>query len=255
MTQGTDTSVHANNASFSGAGSNWSRTTFATVASAVQRLSMAAWPSSASVDARGTYRVFLRNSHTVAGDSIDVQLQWGITSSVIFNDVVRLSANTNLQYTDLGLVQIPAGFDPVYDGPSGVELPVSGAFFAVSARRNSGSGNLDMDCLLFVPADDRLQFVKWPASAGGTDIFILEGGPRPSAYCTSAAGNLLSTQPIELVGGGLMLTPGRTNRLFFVRDLGTGVAAAGTGDSLTATTTITPSYFPRYLLPVRPVAS
>lgn len=255
MTQGTDTTTQANSASFSGSGNNWARTTFATVASAAVRLSTTAFPSSASTDARGTYRVFLRNRHTVGGDSIDVQLQWGISATPTFNDVIRLPANVNIQYTDLGIVQIPVGYDPVYDGLSGVEIPAAGAYFGVSVRRNSGSGNFDADCLLFMPADDRMQFIKWPTSAGGTDIFVAEGGPRPAVYSTTSGGNLISTQPIEIVGGGLMITPGRTNRLYFARDLGSTVAAAGGADDLTASTTITPSYYPRYLAPLKPVST
>jgi hypothetical protein len=253
MTQGTDTTTQANSASFSGAGNNSSRTTFATVPTSTTRLSTAAFPGSASVDARGTSRVFLRYRKTVAGDTITVQLVWGNSTSAILNDVITLPGNTAIQYADLGLVQIPAGYDPVYDGLTGVEIPASGAYVSVSAKRGAGTGNLDMDCLLFMPADDRLELVKWPASAGGTDIFVLEGGPRPGAYQTTSGGNLISNQPIEIAGGGLMLTPGRTNRLFFARDLGTGVAAAGTSDDLTASTTITPFYYPRYLAPVRPV--
>jgi hypothetical protein len=255
MTQGTDTTTQANSASFSGAGNNSSRCTFATVPTSATRISTTAFPASASVDARGTYRVFLRNRKTIAGDTITVQLTWGSSALTILNDVITLPGNTAIQYADLGMVQIPAGYDPVYDGLSGVEIPAAGAFIAVSAKRGAGSGNLDMDCLLFMPADDRLEFIKWPASAGGTDIFVAEGGPRPAAYSTTSGGNLISTTPIEIVGGGLMLTPGRTNRLFFARDLGTGVAAAGTSDDLTASTTITPSYYPRYLAPVRPVAT
>jgi hypothetical protein len=255
MTQGTDTTTQANSASFSGAGNNSSRTTFATVPTSTTRLSTAAFPGSASVDARGTYRVFLRNRKTIAGDTITVQLLWGNSTSGILNDVVTLPSNTSIQYTDLGLVQIPAGYDPVYDGLTGVEIPAAGAYISVSAKRGAGSGNLDTDVLLFMPADDRMEFVKWPASAGGTDIFVLEGGPRPGAYQTTSGGNLISNQPIEIAGGGLMLTPGRTNRLFFARDLGSLVAAAGTSDDLTATTTITPFYYPRYIGGFRPVAT
>lgn len=253
MTQGTDTATQANSASFSGSGNNSSRCTFTTVPTSATRISTTAFPASASVDARGTYRVFMRYRKTVAGDTITVQMVWGNSSVSLQNDVVTLAGNAGFQYADLGLVQLPAGYDPVYDGLSGTEIPVAGGFFSVSAKRGAGTGNLDMDCLLFMPADDRLEFIKWPSSAGGTDVFIAEGGPRPAAYSTTSGGNLISTQPIEIVGGGMMLTPGRTNRLYFVRDLGSLVAAAGGNDDLTASTTLTPSYYPRYLAGLRPV--
>lgn len=255
MTQGTDTTTQVNSATFSGSSNNSSRTTFATVPTSATRLSTTTFPASASTDARGVYRVFLRNRHTVGTDVITVQLLWGNSTTSIQNDVITLPLNTAVQYADLGLVQIPAGYDPVTDGLSGVEIAAQGAFVSVSARRASGSGNFDTDVLLFVPADDRFETVKMPTSMGGTDIIVLEGGPRPGGYQTTSGGNLISNQPIELAGGGMMITPNRTNRLFFIRDLGTGVAAAGTSDDLTATTTITPSYYPRYVGGFRPAST
>jgi hypothetical protein len=138
-----------------------------------------------------------------------VQLQWGTSSPVISNDIVTLPADANLKYIDLGLVQFPGGYDPVTDGPSGVELPATGTFLALYARRNSGSGSLDMDVFLFVPADDRFEIIKWPTlQAFTTDIFVAEGGPRPAAYCLDTTGFIRTTETIEISGGGMMITPG-----------------------------------------------
>jgi len=255
MTQGTDTTTQANSASFSGSGNNYSRCTFGTP-SGQQRLSINPWPSGSSNDYRGTYRVFLRCRQNTASDSIDVQLQWGTSSPVISNDIVRVPGDVQIKYLDLGLIQFPAGYDPVTDGLSGVELAVQGTFLAVYVRRNSGTGTFDMDLLLFMPADDRLEFVKWPTlQAFSTDIYIAEGGARPAAYCLDTTGYIRTTETIEIAGGGLMITPGRANRVFFVRDLGTGVASAGTSDSVTATHVLTCSYYPRYLGGFRPAAS
>lgn len=256
MTQGTDTTTQANSASFSGTGNNWSRCTFGTPSGQV-RLSANPWPSGSSVDYRGTYRVLLRCRKTTGADSIDVQLQYGTSAANVSNDIVSIpNSDTNLKYIDLGLIQFPSGYDPVTDGLSGVELAVQGTYLAVYARRNSGAGNLDMDLLLFLPADDRQEMIKWPElQAFTTDIFVAEGGPRPAAYCLDTTGYIRTTQTIEITGGGMMITPGRTNRLFFARDVGTGTAATGTGDSITATSTLTCSYYPRYLGGFRPAAS
>jgi hypothetical protein len=106
MTQGTDTTTQANSASFSGAGNNSSRTTFATVPHlndpAVNR----------SVPWFGQRRrpaapigCSCANRKTVAGDTITVQLVWGNSTSAILNDVITLPGNTAIQYADLGLVQ------------------------------------------------------------------------------------------------------------------------------------------------------
>lgn len=256
MTAGTDTALQANSATYSGSGQNSMRCTFATNATLLQRVSINPFPAGSSTDYRGTYRAFLRHRKTVGGDSIDVQLQWGSSSPAIANDIVTLPADALSKYVDLGLVQFPGGYDPVTDGESGVELAAQGTFLSVFARRNSGSGALDFDVLLLVPADDRLTFVKWPTTqAFGTDVYVVKGGPRPAAYCLDGpSGYIRTTETIEIAGGGLMITPGRTNRVFFFRDLGTGTGA-GTGDSVTATNTLTCSYYPRYLGGFRPVAT
>jgi hypothetical protein len=255
MTQGTDTTTQANSASFSGSGNNYSRCTFGTP-SGQQRLSANPWPSGSSGDYRGTYRVFLRCRQNTGTDSIDVQLQYGTSAAIISNDIVRVPGDTNIKYLDLGLIQFPSGYDPVTDSLSGVELAVQGTFLAIYVRRNSGTGTFDMDLLLFMPADDRSEYIKWPeVQAFSTDIFVAEGGPRPAAYCLDTTGYIRTTQTIEISGGGMMITPGRTNRVFFARDLGTGTAATGSGDSITATSVLTASYYPRYLGGFRPAAS
>lgn len=254
MTQGTNTTTQANSASFSGSGNNYSRCTFGT-ASMQTRLSIAAFPTSPSVNARGTYRVFARVRQNTAADVIDVRLLWGSVTTQVTNSTVRLPVDTGpsaptIKYVDLGLVQMPVGYDPVYDGLSGVELSVEGLYLAFQAQRVSGTGTLDIDLLLFMPADDRLMFVKWPEVQNSpSDVFVAVGGSRPAVYCLNASGQLVSTQSVEIVGGGPMITPGVTNRIFYARDLGTGTALTGAGDSITATTTVTASYFPRYLRP------
>ncbi|MFG1776609.1 hypothetical protein ACGFIG_09290 [Micromonospora sp. NPDC049048] len=246
MTQGTDTTTQANSAVMSGSGNNFSRITFSTQPGLTQRLSTAKFPAAASVDARGTYRVFARVRQNTAGDSIDVRLRWGGADALISNSNVRLPQNTLIHYVDLGLIQVPSGYDPTTRGPSGVELATEGVSLAVDARRVLGAGTLDVDVLLLWPADDRASYVLWPETATGVTDFWLEGGPAPQAYARNSSGQVMSTQAIEIAGGGLMVSPGVTNRVFFARDLGT--SATG-GDDVTATTVLSGSYWPLYLRP------
>jgi hypothetical protein len=254
MTMGTDTTVQANVATMSGAGSNFVRTTFATAAM-TQRLSIATYPSSASVDARGVYRVFVRVRQNTAGDVIASRLRWGSADNTITNATVTWpTGDTGIKYLDHGLVQIPVGYDPVTRGIAGLEVAAEGIFLALDLQRVSGSGTADVDVLLFLPADDRHGYAKWPATASVTD-FILEGGRRPAAYARNASAQVRSTKPVELSGGGLMVSPGVTNRVFFCLDLGTGTAAAGGGDAIANTVSVTGFYYPRYLFPLRPVST
>jgi hypothetical protein len=265
MTMGTDTTVQVTSATMSGTTNNYVRTTPGTTAM-TQRLSTATrFPSAASVDVRGTYRVFARVKLSVASDVWDLRLQWGTGTSQIVGDTVRMPnpwVASSIFYVELTsdqkLLQMPVGFDPVYHSVSGAELAVEGVFLSYQAQRVSGSGSLDTDVLLFVPADDGLTFVKWPTvQAFSTDTFTLLGGERPAAYCLNTSGQISSTEPIEISGGGTFITPGRANRVFFFRDLGTGTATAASsaGDSVTATTVVTPSYFPRYVTQVKPAAT
>lgn len=255
MTQGTDTSIQANNASFSGGGSNFSRTTFSTASGITTRLSLGTFPASASVDARGTYRVFVRFRQNTSGDTIQLQLQWGATggSGAVWGNgrVTPTNGNTNLKWVDLGLMQIPAGADPMEDGISGTALSHAGQYVEVRAARTAGSGSIDLDALLFVPADDRFMLTKWPASSGPTD-FVVDG--RTSAvYPRGASGEVRTpSEFVEVAGGGLDISPGVTNRVYFVRDVGTTSSA---GDAISGTTSISGFYWPRYLFALKPTST
>jgi hypothetical protein len=256
MTVGTDTTVQANSALFSGSGSNWVRCTFTTATSGQRRVYTSTTFPTPSLDARGTYRVFARVRKTVAGDTITVRLQYGDVNATKLGPLKVLPLNTGIQYVDLGNMQIPVGYDPITDR-AGAEIIPTGPYIDFYARRDAGSGSLDIDHLLFLPTDDRLEFIKWPTvQASATDTWMALGGAEPAAYCLNTSGQIRSTETIEIAGGpGLMINPNTTNRIFFARDVGTGTAAAGGGDSITATTVVTASYHPRYLYPLKPVST
>ncbi len=262
MTQGTATSTQANSTLMSGpSGDNYSRVTFAGSAAMTQRLS-GTFPPTASVDARGTYRVFARVRQNTTTDTFALRLRWGGV------DVQRTGATTNIpvdtgpsaptiKWVELDVVQIPVDYDPVYRGPSGVEIATEGLFVALDAQRITGAGTLDIDCLMFLPSDENFEMITWPAAAGAPTVidYMAMGGPTPTAYARNGSGQIVSTESIEIAGQGLMITPGRTNRIYVARDSTYGTAVTGAGDDITGSTTVTPSYFPRYLSPVRPVST
>ncbi len=247
-------------AAMSGAGSNYARISYAGTATLSQRLSTTTrFPTTASVDARGTYRVFARVRQSAGSDVHTMRLRHGGIDVQITNATVILPVDTGpgaptVKMIDLGIVQIPTGYDPVERGRSGVELATEGVFLAVDAGRTSGAGTLDVDYLLFLPIDDRCMYVNWPENATVTD-FVVRGGEEPAVYARNASAQLTSTQAPEIAGNGLMITPGVTNRVFFHRDIGITTAATGSGDSVTATTTLTPSYYPRYVGGFRPATT
>ena len=240
-----DTTVQPYDAAMSGTGSNYMRCTFSSTTALADRLSLTNWPSGASVDIRGTYRLFVRYRKSVSGDTIT--MRWRISNLV--GDTYTLPAGTSPAWQDLGLISIPVGLDPVYDGLSGTELPAGGlSSLHIQAGRTSGSGNLDTDALRLVPADDRLDLVQWPSYASASALVL--DSTRNWAYPLGSSGEVRATGDYlgQIAGAAPMVSPGVTNRVHFVRNVGPTVVL----DTRTLTTDVTPYYWPRYLY-VRPV--
>ncbi|MGH9248111.1 MAG: hypothetical protein ACRD0W_01115 [Acidimicrobiales bacterium] len=252
MTQGTNTTVQANDANFSGAGSNYSRCTFGT-ATMQTRLSIADL-GTASVDLRGRYRVIVRCRKNTITDNINMRLVWGDADAFvnITNDTVEVDPDNtgSLTTVDLGEISVPAGYDPVYDATTGVELVVSDSYrLALQAERTSGSGTLDIDFLKPIPADDRLAIIGWADdSSTATDHWMLNAADH-SAHARNASGQVISAAPSSIVGGLPMLTPNQTNRVYLLR-----ATSPIESWALTTVTPVSISYLPRYLS-VRPASS
>ena len=250
MTLGTDAATVANSANYSGAGNNSVAVTPGTTA-LTQRLSTSAFPSSGSVDVRGTYRVFVRaivSAPLPPSGSFTVQLRHGaraIANSEV--SITRLNALDQIRMVDLGLVQIPEGYDPAGNGPEGAVLPAAGIPLSIWASKITGTA-LTLDYLLFVPADDKLVIVNWGSSSPTT--FVLDGTNR-MIYGLNASSQVADISPAYFVGDPPMVSPGQTNRIVVIRDV---VPSTSNADLPATTYPISYSYWPRYLY-VRPVAS
>lgn len=255
MTAGTDTSVQANSANYSGAGSNWMKCTFATSSALVTRVSTTDFPSTDIVDARGQYRVYGRFSFDgSAVSSATVQL-WSPTGSGLLGSAFALGAavsipgplaGTNYAVIYLGLVQIPLGADPVAK-QDGTSLTVDGVGLQVRCGL-SGSGNLGIDYLLFMPADDRMGIVSEGTGVAGADTVL---DANANAIWTRTSGGAVASVDAQsaMVGGFPALTPNVTNRVTF-RPLPT----TSTSPYISTTVAVTVTYHPRYLF-VRPSAT
>jgi hypothetical protein len=249
MTQGTDTTTQANDANFSGSGNNYSRCTF-TTATLVTRLTLSDL-GTASVDLRGTYRVFMRYRKNTGTDTINMHLRWGTSANPINNDsVAAVGSSSSFRMADLGLVSIPYGNDPVHDFRSGVELVVDDdTRFLLLAERTAGTGTIDFDFLLFVPADDRLAIVNWRESQGNEDHWWFDADSN-SAHPRNTSDQVTIAPSPEIAGGFPMLTPNQTNRIFVLHE-------AGDLTNYAIATTVSPvsvAYYPRYLT-VRPAST
>lgn len=241
MTPGTDTTLGASNdAWYSGAGQNYLRTTFATLPGLGARATMTAWPP-AGVDARGTYRVFLRVRATAGSTTFRLQ----VSISGVATDIVTptLQPTGTVDYIDMGLIQLPPGGDPVTDGYSGTELSVQSTSVELRAARDSGAGDLDWDLLLLVPADDRLCVISWPVDATLTALVL--DSARTMVYALGSGGEVRATGQVTIAGLPPMVSPGQTNRVVILQD--THRRQNDVVNRLGDWFDVTPYYWPRYL--------
>lgn len=244
-TMGTDTTVQANDAGMSGAGSNFVRTTFAT-ATLQTRLTVTVPTSSDATALRGRYRVFARIRTSAVGSNFTVRYvqNSGATNPVNGPQVSFDSlASTEFRYTDLGVMEFPGpGPGPVAMGYSGLPAQAATQPLGIQAARNSGTATLDIDHVYLMPADERLSITSRAAQVASS--FLVIDGPNEMAY-----GMAPSTTPfgatrtvdgggglVSLMGGAPMLVPGITNRWYMLRG----------GSAVTTTSPVDVSYWPRW---------
>lgn len=252
MTLGTDASVVAGDASMSG--SSKLRITPGTTGMVLRASDTFPANGTPHIDNRGEYLVYARVAKTVAGDTWDVQLKYGQSSAAIIasNDVQRCPAGVNGPFfLNLGKVPVPIGPDPMTHGFSGVDTKALAAFIGLYAQRVAGTGNLDIDYLYFVPADDQTLIVRFPS----TDVqYAIDGttdsGGAVYGFPYPAMDEILTTAPAQIVGGGGFpeVTPGVTNRIYWLRN----IDPTGTVDAVGNTTTIRAFVWPRWREAVRP---
>lgn len=251
MTLAANTALQANDAAMSGAGQNYVRASSLT-SSFVTRLTSAVFPSSASVDARGKYRPYLRVRKTSGTGEVRVRLVIspdGTTEITPDGVGVVLPDGTGVQWAEFPVIQIPVGEDPIIDGPGGDYLATRGIIFKIQISLTANTSNLDVDCLVLMPADDRLCRVLWPGVSGPTTM-RLDSSSKPKVYGLGSSGETYSTDIRALDGGTPMVSPNAYNRMWILKNTGTTAA-----DTLSGTTEITPFYYPRYLNAIRPASS
>lgn len=230
------------------------RCTFATTAALALRASDT-FPANgtATVEARGEYRVYARLQRTDNTSVINAQLRYGSSSAnVVSNDVMTLPLTTNPFYQDLGKIPVPAFADGYTMGFSGVQTKVLMSFVGLYLQRVSGTANVDIDHLYFMPADEPTTLI---AAMPATDTTYAIDGTTEAGGAVYALNTALDQQlevgtPPRIVGGGGFpaLIPGVANRIHMLRN----VDPAGSLDAIGNTTTWRAFYWPRWLEPIRP---
>lgn len=250
MDLNTDTTLPGNDANMSGSGSNYARVSFATNSNMVRRVSLDPFPTTANVDNRGRYRVFGLFRRSSGTGTINVQLGYTANTAGILvqNDAVATENVTARHHIDLGLISFPTGADPVYDGYSNTEVSVRGRYIEVRAERTSGSSTLDIDYLLFVPADDSLALIDWGDATATNNEFVIDS-VHEMVFTRNTSDQVFGSLPTVVAGGFPYISPGVTNRMYFIRRTGRGATV-----TKSETTVIEAEYWPRYLV-VRPAST
>ncbi len=207
MVQGANTTPQPNNPIYSGAGNNFSLTTFAAPAMDT-RLTWTPAPGAGSDDDyRGLYRLFVRVQRS---DNTSVfRLRVGPTLPAPWGDEVELALTLNMHMVDLGLFPIPRGPDPVSLGYSGTVMPAENLAFFLQAERVAGAGTLNWDYAVLVPADEELAMANLGPAGPLFDNWIFDG---PNDKLLTSDGILVqSFEPVSLVGSLPLVTPNQTN--------------------------------------------
>lgn len=193
-TAGTDTGAAAADAAMSPAtGNTYRRTTFATT-------SMATRLTISNAMSAGAYRCYAIIRRTDNTSVINVK-----RASAFTDDPGGASVATPLTSSraivDLGMFYVspPSGYSPI------------GTFsIPIQAERVSGTGNIDWDAILLVPADDA--FIIWSGATNGTGSIAL------NAYY-DVVGQTITAAPgyklISSVGGLPRVSAGSTPRLYW----------------------------------------
>lgn len=244
MTRGSNTTLQAFDAAMSGTGQNFVRASSLGVSFAT-RLSGVLFGSTPGVDVRGKYRVYARVRQTNGTGEVRMRLVVspdGTTEYIPDVNGVVLPGGTAIRWVDLGVISIPMGDDPAQDGPGGADLAARGVELRIQFALTANASNLDVDCFVGMPADDRFTRILWPGVSGPLTM-TLDSSSRPKVYGIGASGEVYSTQIRGLDSGMPLISPNSYNRLWVLRDAGTTSTA---GDDITGSTTITPYYYPRY---------
>lgn len=242
-TLGTDTTVQANDANMSGSGSNFVRTSFATNAGLVTRLTVTVPTATDSSALRGRYRVLVKARMSNTGNLTMRYVQAPGSTNFVNGQQISFDSSVTTTTVDLGVIEFPGpGAVPATIGYSGLPAGYATQQLAIQVGRNTGSTTLDMDYVFLLPADERAAQFRRNNWAAGSYLCI--DGPNEMAYgMASGSSPFGGTRTIDnngaltsYFGGFPVLVPGVTNRWYAL----IGQSAA------TATSTWDVSYWPRW---------
>lgn len=200
-------------------------------------------PTAATTELNGRYRMLAAIRQNVGGDFFYFQAEWGPpgnnysikNAEVYFTNVDNSGPIATPMLVDLGTIDV--GTLGMVHGETTTARKATAPFVRILGRRASGSGTLDIDYILAIPADEGMAVVEHYVYGGGVNILDGVNGYAVALDATTAA-----IQRMGSVRGGVPhIVPGRTNRLWIIPGLYSDIYPS----NLYA---VIVTYFPRYLL-------
>lgn len=185
-------------------------------ASMVYRVNMGfdpLWATDAECeDQVGRYNVILRAKITVAGTQCGVKMVYGFVASIFDTDAPQVHypiqhvapSHTNWGLYSLGTIDIPSGglrrqaIDNLTIGHI-----VRNHQLRIFAERSGGTGDLDMDCLILIPADHAIYIDGMAASITTDDdvwVFTHEDDTLSCYIEQAAGGDVVDFPAISSIG-------------------------------------------------------
>ena len=202
----------------------------------------------------GDYRVLVR-CLAPAGATLQLGNSGG---TAILSYTVPATSPGELAWYDMGVARMPIG-QPLTDSSLGL-VPTLASQFSFQAGLSTGTGVIDADAVLFIPAGlDKgvaASLVKAapPYALSGVDYYCTLDSINGLAYSRADFGTgYQNTGAISLAGGFPTVTPGVKNVIHLVPYL-FGGALDAEPDSKSKTAAISWKYYPQYLYD-RPAAS
>ena len=199
-------------------------------------------PTATTSDAlRGRYRVLLRAHCSDAVSTFSIRYRQYPSGTSVSGGVTTFVGDGSTWFIlDLGVIEWPGYQAPAAIGYSALAPAQAAATLAIQAARTAGTGNLDLDYVALLPADERLCSVQQSQAAG----YLVLDGPNDMTYGMSSGSTPFgSTRTIDNAGGivsrigGIpQLVPSVTNRWYLLRTTAT----------VSTTTTVDVSYWPRW---------
>lgn len=200
--------------------SNMIAVSFSTNALLNPRLHTLRFPFRDALAMSGRYRVLARVGTGTDGTSYQLRTEAGYTNR-LHGRLAEFTLTTDVSrvYIDLGLLYWPSTDLPPTIGYSGKTFTgVDEIRLGLLAARIPAAGNLDIDHVYLLPADEQVMCISAPSSDGG--MWVILDGPNDSAYMMQRNNDPLGPRrqqnnfeyPLPFQGSIPDLVPGVTNR-------------------------------------------